>query len=179
MDDEPPPLRIAQIAPLFEAVPPRLYGGTERVVSFLTEELVRLGHHVTLFASGDSRTAARLMSVWPTALRLDESRPEPLALHVLEIEDVFRRAAAFDVLHFHTDSVHLPLARRHHTPLITTLHGRLDLAGIPELYREYDELPLVSISKAQRAQLPEADWTGTVYHGIPPELHKPRFERGE
>src|SRR5262245_32019571 len=178
MDDEPPPLRIAQIAPLYESVPPRLYGGTERIVSYLTEELIRLGHHVTLFASGDSRTRAKLVSVWQTALRLDPSLPEPLSLHVLQLEEVFRRAAAFDVLHFHTDLLHLPLARRHHTPLISTLHGRLDLPGLAETYREFDDLPLVSISQAQRSQMREANWIATVQHGLPRDLHTPGFERG-
>jgi glycosyltransferase involved in cell wall biosynthesis len=172
-------VRIAQIAPLYESVPPRLYGGTERIVSYLTEELIRLGHNVTLFASGDSRTRAKLVSVWNTALRLDPSRPEPLSLHVLQLEEVFRRAAAFDVLHFHTEPYHLPLGRRHHTSLVTTLHGRLDLPGVPELYREFDDLPLTSISNAQRSQMPDANWIGTVHHGLPLELHTPSFERGQ
>lgn len=171
-------MRIAQIAPLYESVPPRLYGGTERIVSYLTEELVRLGHNVTLFASGDSHTRAKLVSVWNSALRLDPSLAEPLSLHVLQLEEVFRRAAAFDVLHFHTDLLHLPLGRRHHTPLVTTLHGRLDLPGLADLYREFDDLPLVSISKGQRSQMREANWIGTVYHGLPLELHTPSFERG-
>lgn len=172
-------MRIAQVAPLYESVPPRLYGGTERVVSYLTEELVRQGHHVTLFASGDSRTHAKLISAWPTALRLDASQPEPLSVHVLQIEEVFRRAPAFDILHFHSDTIHLPLARRHNTPVVTTLHGRLDLPGLAELYNEFEELPLISISAAQRRQLPDANWLGTVHHGLPVEVHAPGYEPGE
>jgi glycosyltransferase involved in cell wall biosynthesis len=155
-----------------------LYGGTERVVSWLTEELIRQGHHVTLFASGDSRTRGTLISAWPTALRLDPSCPEPHSVHVLQMEEVFRRAAAFDVLHFHVDLMHLPLARRHNTPVLTTLHGRLDLPGLAELYAEFDELPLVSISRAQRRQLPHANWMGTVYHGLPADLLAPGYEPG-
>ena len=172
-------MRIAQVAPLYESVPPHLYGGTERVVSYLTEELIRQGHHVTLFASGDSRTRGNLISVWPLALRLDPSHPEPSSLHVLQMEEVFRRAAAFDVLHFHVDSMHLPMARRHNTPVVTTLHGRLDLPGLAELYEEFEELPLISISMAQRRQVPHANWIGTVHHGLPVDLLEPSFEPGE
>jgi glycosyltransferase involved in cell wall biosynthesis len=172
-------VRIAQVAPLYESVPPRLYGGTERVVSWLTEELIRQGHHVTLFASGDSHTRGTLISTWPTALRLDPSNPEPNSLHVLQMEEVFRRAAAFDVLHFHVDSMHLPLARRTNTPVLTTLHGRLDMPGLAELYSEFEDLPIVSISKAQRRELPEANWIGTVYHGLPLDMHAPSYEPGQ
>lgn len=172
-------MRIAQVAPLYESVPPRLYGGTERVVSWLTEELIRQGHHVTLFASGDSHTRGTLISTWPTALRLDPSNPEPNSLHVLQMEEVFRRAAAFDVLHFHVDSMHLPLARRTNTPVLTTLHGRLDMPGLAELYSEFEDLPIVSISKAQRRELPEANWIGTVYHGVPLDMHAPSYEPGQ
>jgi glycosyltransferase involved in cell wall biosynthesis len=172
-------VRIAQVAPLYESVPPRLYGGTERVVSWLTEELIRQGHHVTLFASGDSHTRGTLISTWPTALRLDPSNPEPNSLHVLQMEEVFRRAAAFDVLHFHVDSMHLPLARRTNTPVLTTLHGRLDMPGLAELYSEFEDLPIVSISKAQRRELPEANWIGTVYHGVPLDMHAPSYEPGQ
>jgi len=172
-------LRIAQVAPLYESVPPRLYGGTERVVSYLTEELVRAGHRVTLFASGDSTTSAELLSVWERALRLDHRHPEPLSLHLVLMEEVFRRAAQYDVIHFHTDAVHLPLARRYNTPSLATLHGRLDLAGLDALYTEYDELPLVSISNAQRQPLANANWAGTVYHGVPLELHRPSTRPGK
>jgi glycosyltransferase involved in cell wall biosynthesis len=174
----PEPLRIAQVAPLYESVPPRLYGGTERVVYYLTEELIRLGHHVTLFASGDSHTHARLVSSWDRALRLDERQPSASALHILLIEEVFRRASAFDVIHFHTDTIHLPLARRHNTPCVTTLHGRLDVAGLDALFHEYDELPLVSISRAQRRPQPHANWIATVHHGLPIGLHRPRHAPG-
>jgi len=172
-------VRIAQVAPLWESVPPKLYGGTERIVSYLTEELVRQGHHVTLFASGDSVTRARLVSVWDRALRLDERAPEPQSLHVLQLEEVFKRAPAFDVLHFHLDAMSMPLARRHHTPCVTTLHGRLDIPGLAELFREYDELPLVSISRSQRNQQPDANWIATVHHGIPTEMLAPSDRPGE
>ena len=172
-------LRIAQVAPLYESVPPRLYGGTERVVSYLTEELVRAGHRVTLFASGDSTTSAELLSVWERALRLDHRHPDPMSLHLVLMEEVFRRAAQYDVIHFHTDAVHLPLARRYNTPSLATLHGRLDLAGLDALYTEYDELPLVSISNAQRQPLANANWAGTVYHGVPLELHRPSTRPGK
>jgi len=160
-------MKIAQIAPLAESVPPKLYGGTERVVSYLTEELVRLGHDVTLFASGDSQTSARLVACAPRALRLDASVVDPLPHHLLMIERVRSRAHEFDVLHFHIDHLHLPLFRPYARKSITTLHGRLDLPDLAPLYREFDEMPLVSISNAQRAALPFAHWVGTVYHGLP------------
>jgi glycosyltransferase involved in cell wall biosynthesis len=171
-------LRIAQIAPLHESVPPKLYGGTERVVSYLTEELVRQGHHVTLFASGDSHTSAQLVPVCERAIRLDPRHPDAASLHLLMIEEVFRRVNQFDVLHFHTDAVHLPLARRYSVPAVTTLHGRLDLFGLEQLYNEFSEHPLVSISNSQRAPLPRANWVRTVYHGLPVTLHKPTYARG-
>lgn len=177
MDITPPAhrcLSIAQVAPLYESVPPLLYGGTERVVSYLTEELVRQGHRVTLFASGDSVTTAELVSVCERSLRLDARGPEEaLALHLVMIEEVFRRCAAFDVIHFHIDALHLPLGRRCSTPCVTTLHGRLDMAGLDLLYRTFSDLPLVSISDAQRLPLSAANWAGTVYHGLPPQLHRP------
>jgi glycosyltransferase involved in cell wall biosynthesis len=165
------PLRIAEVAPLFESVPPRLYGGTERIVSYLTEELVRQGNHVTLFASGDSVTSAELVSICEQAIRLDPREPDPSALHVLLLEEVHRRAASFDVIHYHTDNIHLNLARREATPTIVTLHGRLDTPGLDALYREFDEIPLISISHAQRRPLASAHWLATVYHGLPLELH--------
>jgi glycosyltransferase involved in cell wall biosynthesis len=171
-------VRIAQVAPLYERVPPALYGGTERVVSYLTEELVRQGHQVTLFASGDSVTRANLVSVWDKALRLDDRRPEATSLHVLMIEEVFKRAASFDVMHFHIDAMQLPLARRHSTPCVMTMHGRLDIPGLQRFYREFSDLPLVSISDAQRAALPEANWCATVYHGLPPTLYTPSLIPG-
>jgi glycosyltransferase involved in cell wall biosynthesis len=160
-------MKIAQIAPLAESVPPRLYGGTERVVSYLTEELVRLGHEVTLFASGDSQTSARLVACAPRALRLDPHVREALPHHLLMIERVRSRAHEFDVLHFHVEHVHLPLFRPLARKCVTTLHGRLDLPDLVPLYREFDDLPLVSISDAQRRPLPRANWVATVYHGLP------------
>jgi glycosyltransferase involved in cell wall biosynthesis len=162
-------MRIAQVAPLFESVPPRLYGGTERVVSYLTEALVQQGHEVTLFASGDSATRAHLAACWPRALRLDGRSELHIVPHMLELEQVFRRHAEFDVLHFHTDCLHFPLARRHAAAHITTLHGRLDLPELEPLLREFSEMPLVSISDAQRAPLPWARWLGTVHHGLQPD----------
>jgi glycosyltransferase involved in cell wall biosynthesis len=160
-------MKIAQIAPLAESVPPRLYGGTERVVSYLTEELVGLGHDVTLFASGDSQTAARLVACAPRALRLDPKVLDALPHHLLMIERVRSRAHEFDVLHFHIEHVHLPLFRPLARKCVTTLHGRLDLPDLPALYREFNDLPLVSISNAQRRPLPYANWVATVYHGLP------------
>jgi glycosyltransferase involved in cell wall biosynthesis len=164
-------MKIAQVAPPYESVPPHLYGGTERVVSYLTEELVAAGHQVTLFASGDSRTAAELVPVAPRALRLDEAPWEPMAAHALLLERVAQRAHEFDVLHFHVDAIHLPLARRLATPSVSTLHGRLDLPALPHVYGEFREHPLVSISDAQRAPLPGANWAATIYHGLPADLY--------
>jgi glycosyltransferase involved in cell wall biosynthesis len=163
-------MRIAQVAPLFESVPPRLYGGTERVVAFLTDELVRLGHDVTLFASGDSQTTARLIAVWPHALRLDGSSVDSLAPHVLMLEEVLKRVDEFDVIHFHISQFHLPVARRLHVAHLTTMHGRLDLPELRPLYREFHDVPVVSISDAQREPLPDARWVGTVHHGLPLDL---------
>lgn len=171
-------MRIAQVAPLFESVPPRLYGGTERVVSYLTEELVRQGHVVTLFASGDSRTAARLVSVWDTALRLDKRSPEPTSLHVIMVEEVFRHAASFDVIHFHIDALQLPVASRSGVPFVTTKHGRLDMPGLAELYAKFSDAPLVSVSDDQRAPLPQANWVATVHHGLPAQLYSPGTRDG-
>jgi len=162
-----PPLRIAQVAPLHESVPPRLYGGTERVVSFLTEELVSLGHEVTLFATGDSMTKAHLIPVLDRALRLRVDRSDAIAAHVLLLERVFEKERDFDVIHFHCDYLHFPLSRRATVPTLTTLHGRLDLADLEPLYREFAELPLASISDAQRRPVPWANWKVTVYHGLP------------
>jgi glycosyltransferase involved in cell wall biosynthesis len=160
-------MRIAQVAPLYESVPPARYGGTERVVSYLTEELVSRGHDVTLFASGDSRTRANLVSGAPRALRLDASSRDPVARHLLLLERVFEQASRFDLIHFHVDYLHFPLSRRMATPHLTTLHGRLDLPDLAPLYREFADMPLVSISDAQRAPLPDAGWIGTVPHGLP------------
>jgi glycosyltransferase involved in cell wall biosynthesis len=173
-------MRIAQISPLIESVPPKLYGGTERVVSYLTEELVKLGHNVTLFASGDSQTAAELVACVPKALRLDPHVREPLAHHVLELEAVRRRAREFDILHFHTDYLAFPLLRELGAPAVTTLHGRLDLPDLQPLYAEFGDMPLVSISHDQRTPLAGANWVGTVHHGLPAELYSFQpFPRGD
>jgi glycosyltransferase involved in cell wall biosynthesis len=163
-------MRIAQVAPLMESCPPRLYGGTERVVSFLTEELVRLGHHVTLFASGDSRTAAALEPGCRSALRLDESCKDPLIHHLTMLHRVRQRAHEFDILHFHTDYLHFPLFADSPANTLTTMHGRLDLPDLPIMLREFTMLPLSSISEAQRRPLPWANWCGTVLHGLPDYL---------
>jgi glycosyltransferase involved in cell wall biosynthesis len=163
-------MRIAQVAPLAESVPPQLYGGTERVVAFLTEELVRLGHDVTLFASGDSKTSARLIPAWPHAIRLDGTVRDALAPHLLMLEEVAKRADEFDIVHFHISQFHFPIARRLPVAHVTTVHGRLDIPEIRPLYREYDDIPVVSISDAQREPLPEAAWVTTVPHGLPLEL---------
>jgi len=160
-------MRIAQVAPLYESVPPVLYGGTERVVSWLTEELVRLGHDVTLFASGDSVTNARLVPVCPRALRLDADCKDPLARHLVMMERVFQESPTFDLIHFHIDYIHFSMARRSEVPCLTTLHGRLDIPDLVSVYQNFRELPVVSISNAQRAPLPWANWQGTVLHGMP------------
>ena len=171
-------MRIAQVAPLFESVPPRLYGGTERVVSWLTEELVRQGHEVTLFASGDSETSARLIPCAPQALRLAGVK-DPLALHVLMVERVLQMAHEFDVVHFHIDYLHLPLMRRIRVLYLTTLHGRLDLPEIYPFYKEFRDAPFVSISDAQRRPLPFINWVGTVHHGLPRDLYRPSYGPGK
>lgn len=160
-------MRIAQVAPLYESVPPRLYGGTERVVSWLTEKLVSLGHDVTLFASGDSVTNAHLVPACKKALRLDPDSVDPIAHHVLMMEQVFARAHDFDLIHFHIDYLHFSRARRQRIPCLTTLHGRLDIPDLVPLYREFREMPVVSISDAQRAPLPWLNWMQTVHHGMP------------
>ena len=163
-------MRIAQVAPLTESVPPRLYGGTERVASFLTDELVKLGHDVTLFASGDSQTTARLNASWPHALRLEGICQDFLAPHVLMLEEVAQRVRDFDVIHFHISQLHLPVARRLDVAHVTTMHGRLDIPELRPLYREFHDVPVVSISDAQREPLSEAGRVGTVHHGLPLDL---------
>ncbi len=165
-------MRIAQVSPLYESVPPKLYGGTERVVSFLTEALVDLGHEVTLFATGDSVTRARLVPCAPRALRLDENCHEQLAPHIRMVEEVFRRAAEFDVVHFHVDYLGFPAASRHAIPHLTTQHGRMDIPELEGLFRLFPAEPQVSISDAQRAPLPFANWLATVYHGLPRDLYR-------
>jgi glycosyltransferase involved in cell wall biosynthesis len=164
-------LRIAQVAPLYESVPPQLYGGTERVVSWLTEELVALGHDVTLFASGDSRTNGHLVPVCPRALWRDPEVRETLPQHIRMLELVFRDLSRFDVIHFHCDYIHFPLIRRLPCANVTTLHGQIHLHDVEALFKAYNDLALVSISHAQRRPLPRANWQGTVYHGLPRNLH--------
>jgi glycosyltransferase involved in cell wall biosynthesis len=164
-------MRIAQVAPLIESVPPKAYGGTERVVHYLTEALVEMGHQVTLFASGDSRTSARLVPVVDRALRLNAARPDPVIWHTIMVDRVSELSDSFDVIHFHVDTFHLPLSRLWTTPSLTTLHGRLDLPDMKPLYRRFRDHPLVSISNSQREPLAFANWIGTVYHGLPLDLY--------
>lgn len=171
-------MKIAQVAPLWESVPPKLYGGTERIVSYITEELVRMGCDVTLFASGDSQTAARLEAVYPQALRLNTgifNRDAPL---IMLQERALGAAADFDIIHSHLDFLGFPLGRRNPAPVITTLHGRLDLPELEPVFREYSDMPLVSISGAQRRPLPWANWRATIHHGLPRDLYTfhPRSE---
>ena len=163
-------MRIAQVSPLYESVPPQAYGGTERVVAYLTDELVRQGHDVTLYASGDSTTLARLVPVAPRSLRLDTTSIDALAHHMLMVARVAREAPQFDIVHFHIDYVHFPVSRLCGYPQVTTLHGRLDIPDLQPLYDEFDDMPVVSISDAQRTPLPQANWQATVYHGLPPDL---------
>lgn len=163
-------MKIAQIAPLYESVPPKLYGGTERVVHFLTEELVRLGHDVTLFASGDSCSSARLVRCCDRALRLNPAVVDPIPHHLAMLEEVRRRAHSFDVLHFHIDLLHFPLLRHLGCNSVTTLHGRLDCPDLARFYGTFSDAPLVSISDDQRRALPPVNWLGTIYHGLPASL---------
>jgi glycosyltransferase involved in cell wall biosynthesis len=166
-------MRVAQVAPLYESVPPRLYGGTERVVSWLTEKLVALGHEVTLFASGDSVTKARLVPACEKALRLDAACIDPMAHHALLVEQVIKHADEFDLIHFHSDYLHFSVSRHLQIPSLTTLHGRLDLPDLVPLYKEFAEVPLVSISRAQKKPLPWVNWMGTVHHGLPADSFAP------
>jgi glycosyltransferase involved in cell wall biosynthesis len=172
-------MKIAQIAPLMESVPPRLYGGTERIVSYLTEELVRLGHDVTLFASGDSITAANLIPCVPKALRLDASVIDPIPYYMLMLDRVRQRVDDFDILHFHTDQLHFPLFRPFAGHTITTLHGRQDMPDLIPLYIGFDDMPLISISNDQRRPVSNAKFVGTVYHGLPIDLHRPSANSGD
>jgi glycosyltransferase involved in cell wall biosynthesis len=173
------PLRIAQVAPLYESVPPKYYGGTERIVSYLTEALVALDHDVTLFASGDSETSATLVPVCPKALRLDPGCVDQLAHHIVLLEQVMDQSDEFDVIHFHIDYLHFPLSRRQSYRHVTTLHGRLDIPDLVPLYRTFPEMPLVSISNSQRGPLPWVNWQATVYHGLPPNLYRFRPDMGD
>jgi glycosyltransferase involved in cell wall biosynthesis len=169
-------MRIAQVAPLAERVPPKLYGGTERVVSWLTEELVASGHDVTLFASADSVTSAALVPVWPRAVRLSRPRPDPSAVCAVLLDLLASMASDFDVVHSHIDWLHLPLLRRLGVPYVTTLHGRLDLPFLAPTVRRFPDAPFVSISESQRAPLPGLNWVGTVYHGMTPDTLAPSLE---
>jgi len=171
-------LRIAQIAPLIESVPPKFYGGTERVVAYLTDALVKLGHDVTLFASGDSTTKARLVSVTPTALRLSDC-VDLMAGNILQLQEVMDRAHDFDLLHFHTDYLHFPVTRLSHKKTLTTLHGRLDIPELKPLYEKFTDIPVISISNSQRRPLPMANWVATVYHGLPVDLYQPGDGAGD
>src|SRR5215470_4650489 len=164
-------MRIAQVSPLWESCPPQFYGGTERVVSYLTEELIRQGHEVALFASGDSRTAATLQAPCERALRLDPQCKDPLVYHFISLNRVLRSADRFDIVHFHTDYLHFPSFAHRSWKTLTTLHGRLDLPDLPAIFREFPMMPLTSISHAQRAPVPWANWYGTVHHGLPPSLY--------
>lgn len=172
-------MRIAQVAPLYESVPPKLYGGTERVVSWLTEELVALGHDVTLFASGDSLTTANLIPVCPEALRLNSECVDQLAHHIYLLERVLREKDEFDLIHFHIDYLHFPLSRGHSLAQVTTLHGRLDIPDLMPLYREFSDMPLISISDAQRGPISWANWQGTVHHGLPIDSFQPVLSPGQ
>jgi len=168
-------MKIAQIAPLMESVPPRLYGGTERIVSYLTDELVRLGHEVTLFASADSITAAELVSCASVALRLDRNVRDPIPYYMLMLDRIRELAEEFDILHFHIDQFHFPLFRGMSDRTVTTLHGRQDLPDLKPLYLGFSEMPLVSISNGQRGPIADANFVATVHHGIPANLHAPIY----
>ncbi len=163
-------MKIAQVAPLAERCPPRLYGGTERIVSYLTEELVRQGHDVTLFASGDSQTAAKLVRCSDMALRLNPAVKDHMPYHIVLVDEVCRRADDFDVIHFHVDLLHCPLVRAFADRTLTTLHGRLDLPDLKPFYAAFPEIPLVSISDSQRRPMPAVNWAATVPHGLPRDL---------
>jgi glycosyltransferase involved in cell wall biosynthesis len=169
-------MRIAQVAPLTEAVPPKLYGGTERVVHWLTEELVAQGHDVTLFASGDSQTTAKLEATWPKALRLDGSVRDPNALHMVMLERVRQKCddEEYDFLHFHLDYYPFSLFARQPTPFVTTLHGRLDLPEHQPVFNTFSSIPVISISNAQRRPVPQAKWVTTIHHGLPEKLLTPQ-----
>ena len=165
-------MKIAQVAPLYESVPPKYYGGSERVVSYLTEELVRQGHDVTLFASGDSVTSARLVAACRRSLRLDKNCVDQLAHHIRMLDLLFRDAKDFDIVHFHIDYLHFPLTRREGIRSVTTLHGRLNIPDLAPLYREFRDMPVVSISDSQRRPLPWIGWQATVHHGVPENLYR-------
>ncbi len=171
-------MRIAQVAPLAESVPPKLYGGTERVIAWLIDELVALGHDVTLFASGDSRTRAKLVPACPRGLRLGRPRPDPMAASAALLSDLAEHAAEFDVIHCHLEWLHLPLLTRLRKPFVTTLHGRLDLPGITDIVRRHPDAPFISISDDQRRPVPGAWWLETIHHGLPERSLRPKFSPG-
>jgi len=172
-------MRIAQVSPLYESVPPLLYGGTERIVSYLTEELVREGHEVTLFASGDSKTSAELVPVCERSLRLDQDCIDPLAHHFIQVEKILKYQNDFDIIHSHTDYFGFSLGRRTNRPVVSTLHGRLDFNEHQLIFNEFREIPLISISDAQRTPLPGANWLATVYHGLPTTLYSLNKQGGD
>ena len=169
-------MKIAQIAPLMESVPPRLYGGTERIVAYLTDELVRLGHEVTLFASADSVTAAKLVSCASMALRLDSNVRDATPYYMLMLDRVRKLAEEFDILHFHIDQYHFPLFAHMADCTVTTLHGRQDLPDLKPLYIGFGEMPLVSTSNDQRRPVATANFVATIHHGIPTDLHTPIYD---
>jgi glycosyltransferase involved in cell wall biosynthesis len=171
-------MRIAQVAPLAETVPPKLYGGTERVVAWLTNELVALGHDVTLFASGGSGTRAALAPVIPQAIRLSRPHREAMVAYAFELDMLIEAASQFDVVHCHTDWLHLPILARAGVPYLTTVHNRLDTPDLPELIKRFPQAPFVSISNHQRQPLPQANWLATIYHGMPCELLQPSYRPG-
>jgi glycosyltransferase involved in cell wall biosynthesis len=171
-------MKIAQVSPLMEAVPPKLYGGTERIVAYLADELASMGHNVTLFASGDSVTKARLEAVWPRALRLDTTIRDCLAPHLIMLQTIAERAEEFDIIHSHVDYLGYPIFQRLDVPFVTTLHGRLDLPELSPVYTVFDEVPVVSISDSQREPLPHANYVATVLHGLPERLLLPSFGTG-
>lgn len=172
-------MRIAQIAPLDESVPPKLYGGTERVVSYLTEELVAQGHDVSLFASADSRTSARLIPCCNTAYRLNPSAGDALPRQLMMLKELLRRSDEFDIMHFHSELLHFPIIDSLGCATVTTLHCRLDDPELAMFYKTFADAPLVSVSHAQRAQMPSASWAGTVYHGIPNDRPVSERESGD
>jgi glycosyltransferase involved in cell wall biosynthesis len=171
-------MRIAQVAPLAESVPPKLYGGTERVVAWLTDELIAMGHEVTLFASGDSRTRASLVPIVPRAIRLNKPRPDPFPAYAALLDALAEAAQRFDIVHCHIDWLHFPLLARLDVPNLTTFHNRLDTPDLPGVMARFADAPLVSISDHHRKPLPSANWLGTVYHGMPPDDLAPSYEPG-
>jgi glycosyltransferase involved in cell wall biosynthesis len=168
-------MRIAQVAPLIESVPPKHYGGTERIVSYLTEELVGAGHDVTLFGSGDSVTSARLIAPTRRSLRKNERCKDPMAREVILIDHVVDHAREFDLIHFHTGYLHFAVSRHLPVPHVTTLHGRLDMHDLVRVFDRFRDVPVISISDSQREPVPWANWQATIYHGLPNDLF--RFDR--